>query len=272
MYIFFISLIIGIVQGITEFAPISSSGHTLILYKFLAVPKSIDIITLQIVVHFGTLLAIIMYFYRKIASYIQAFFLYPIKKDLGLRNNFFLSWYIIAATIPLGIIGFFFENMIENVVHTTYVVPITLIIGGILFILAEKYSQPRYRTLHELKLKDAVIIGTSQVLALIPGVSRSGITIITGMSRNLNRKLAAEFTFLLAIPTVAGVTVKKLLDFQSRTMQQDEILFYIIAGITSWFVGLIVIKFLLNYLANHSLKYFAYYRFALALLVIILLI
>lgn len=268
---YLMSILIGALQGITEFFPISSSAHTLIVYHYLEI-KNIDIIFLQVIVHFGTLCAILIYFRKKLAVYIVSLYQYFIKKTRTLENtnNVQIVFYLLIATIPLGLIGYFFEDYIENVVHQGFVVPFTLFIGGILFLGIDYIAKNKYSQLAQLQLPKALTIGIAQVLALIPGVSRSGITILTGMSLGLTRSLAAEFTFLLAIPTLAGVTLKKAIDLSSHQFQTGEFPFYIIAFVTSFIVGFFAIKYLLKYLKNHSLRIFGWYRILLALLLLFL--
>lgn len=268
---YLMSFIIGALQGITEFFPISSSGHTLLLYHYLNI-KNIDIIFLQVIVHFGTLCAIIIYFRKKLLEYLQAIYQYFLKRKKTAENmqNVRIVFLLILATIPLGVLGFLFEGYIENVVHQEAIVPFTLLIGGVLFLIIDKFASNKFSELKQLQINNTFLIGLAQVIALIPGVSRSGITILAGMGLGLTRSLAAEFTFLLAIPTLTGVTLKKAIDLSTHQFQSGELQFYVIALFTSFSVGFFAIKYLLKFLEHHSLKIFGWYRIVLAIIIFLI--
>lgn len=272
------SIIFGVIQGLTEFLPISSSAHTLIAYDLFDI-SNLNIITLQVALHFGTLISIIIYFRKKLIIYIKALFssIFRLKnlssKSIKSKEKKSITfeekiiWYIVLATIPIAVFGYFFEDFIENNIHSASIIPITLTIVAILFIISESYAK-QSKDFTKITGKNAVIIGISQILALIPGVSRSGITIITGMGLQLKRNAAAEFTFLLAIPTIFGITLKKIIDFLNLETIPNNLWVYIVSACTAGIVGFFCIKYFLKFLANNSLKCFAYYRIVLAIIII----
>lgn len=260
------SIILGIIQGATEFIPVSSTGHLVIFHQFFTSPL-INNLTFDVILHAGTLLALIIYFYREIIELIRGFILSifrpNIRKDFSQR----LSWFIIAGTIPVGLIGYFFGDFIENNLRQVPVVIFSLVIVAILFIIIEKFIKS-VRSLEVINLGDSLFIGFAQVLSLIPGVSRSGITIIAGLSKKLTRESSAKFAFLLAIPAILGATIKLL-----STFNLNEFNFVYVLGFISAFVsGLISIKFLMKFLKNHSLIGFAIYRLVLAVVLLIIFI
>lgn len=263
-------LIIGIIQAFTEFLPISSSAHTLIIYSFLNI-ANIDIVLLEVVIHFGTLCAIVLYFRKQLWEYINSLYRTFFKKNTTeidkINNNSVKVLFV--GIIPVGIIGYFFQDFIEQFLHNEKILPFTLILVAILFIITEKYAKQQKGSLQEITWKDALLIGSAQVIALIPGTSRSGITIITGMGQGFSRKLAAEFTFLLAIPTIFGITLKKFFDISINNFTSQEFIFYGTAFFISFILGYVVIKYFLAFLGRHSLRPFAYYRIILGILLII---
>lgn len=264
------SIILGIVQGLTEFLPVSSSGHLLIAHD-LWHWEFVDNLSFDVALHLGTLLALVIYFWKDIVRYIVAFLRslakWNLKNDLEQR----FAWYILVASIPAGLFGFAFESTIDEKLRNLWLVAILLIGVGFLFLFAEKYFTKR-KEIKELSWADAIIIGLAQVLALAPGISRSGITLVAGLSRGLKREAAARFTFLLSIPVVAGAGAKKMLDAYQGNLGGSEWVNLLIGALTAGIVGYAVIKWLLNYLANHSLKVFAYYRFVIGAAVIIYLL
>lgn len=270
MNAFISSLIIGFIQGVTEFFPISSSGHTLLIYSLLGVTE-FDIVRMQIFVHFGSFCALVVYFRKVLIRYTASVFrcLFRFSRSAVDYENVRLVILLLISVIPIGIFGFLFQPYIENTLHEATVVPISLIIVAFLFILVEWRGRQNRLSLSNIKLIDALIIGFSQIFSLIPGVSRSGITIVTGMSRDLKRSVAAEFTFMLAIPTLLGITLKKFLDISTETITSVEIFYYGTGFLVSFVIGFLSIKFLLVLLKKYPLTYFAYYRILLAIIVII---
>ncbi len=266
---YLLAVLAGAIQGFTEFIPVSSSGHLVLFHNIFGFDFS-DSLLFDVFLHLGTMIALIAFFYKEIIFLLLAFFKsikhWNIKNDKDQR----LAWMIIAGTVPAVIAGFFFESIIENYFHNSsisiLVVAISLIAVGLLFFWVEKMAK-KQKIINDIRLKDSLFIGIAQAIALIPGVSRSGITIIAGMARDFKREQAARFSFLLSIPIIAGAGLKSILSVSSWS---DVSIGLIIVGfLTSALTGYIAIKFLLNFLSNHSLKAFAWYRLIIGLLILV---
>lgn len=259
------AIIFGITQGITEFVPVSSSGHLLILHRFIDLPVNNEL-AFDVAVHFATLISLVIFFRRDILmllkSWIYSFF--------GKKNAYSkLSWLLLIGTIPAGLAGFMFNDFIENKLRSPFVVIAALAVIGAAFIAAEKYCAKRDEMI-SLDCRKALLIGIAQSLALIPGTSRSGITIIAGLVTGLKREEAVRFSFLLSIPIVLGAGLKEMPEFLSADYAADEKGVLAIAFCAAFLSGLAAIKFLLNYSKNNGLKPFAYYRIILALVLLLL--
>lgn len=265
---FFDAIILGAIQGLGEFLPISSSGHLLLTHYFLDYNVA-NSLTFDVALHIGTLIALLLYFWRDIltliAGFIKSFRTRPLTPELK------LPWLIIIAAIPAAIAGGLFDSFFESI-RNPWVVVSTFIIFGLTFLWIEKIRSNASNAVGDMRWTTALGIGIAQVVSLIPGVSRSGITIISGMYAGLSRKEAARFTFLLSIPVVAGAAAKKLFDLKDAGIPQDERTAMLVGIATAAVVGYAVIRFLLRYLANHTLRVFAYYRFAIAVIVAVLLL
>ncbi len=265
----FYSIIFGIVQGLTEFLPVSSSGHLVILHHFLDFNIA-DSLGFDVALHLGTLFALFIFFWSDIIRLVKAFFIslakWNFKEDVDQR----LAWLIFLATIPAAIAGYFLENMVETVFRSVNVVVIALIVGALLFFLFEKLGKKTVK-IDKLGWKGALVIGLAQVLALIPGISRSGITIIAGLGFNLKREEAARFSFLMAMPIIFGAALKKTLDLISQGLN-GELLIFVIGFSVSLIFGYFCVKYFLRYLKNNSLNVFGIYRILLAFIIILLLI
>jgi undecaprenyl-diphosphatase len=260
--VYTLAIILGLIQALTEFLPISSSAH-LILARGTLDFGFVDGLTFDVGLHVGTLLAIILYFHRDIAGLIRGFF--STFKGVDFRNNADqrLAWYIAAASVPAAVFGFFFETQIEVYFRNPTVIVFTLVIGAVLFLLAERFTKQR-GDISTLSFGGAMLVGVAQATALIPGVSRSGITIVAGMTQRLERAEAARFSFLLGAPALAGAGLKKGLDMAGQEFIGAEYVVLFIGMLTAAVAGWLVIKFLLNFLRKHRLDVFAYYRFVLA--------
>lgn len=249
------ALILGIVQGLTELLPVSSSGHLYLLSEFFFKWEISD--SFDIALHFGTLLAICIFFFKDWINLIKGGWNKVFKKEDSLDGRIF--WYIVAATIPAGIIGLVFEHYLEEYLRAPLIVATALIVMGILLYIVDKKSKAEYNY-ETMSFKQAFLIGISQVLAFIPGVSRSGATITVGRALKVDRESVAKYTFLLSTPIVFAATILKIFDFQFSIA-------FFIGVLASFLVGIIVIKFLMEYLKKGSFKIFAIYRVALGLLV-----
>ncbi len=264
----FLALLAGAVQGITEFLPISSSAHLIIFQNFSNFEVENNL-TFNIALHLGTLLALILFFYKDILELIKNFILSLYQPNF--KNNFQqrLPWLLVLGTIPAVIFGFLLEDLIDTYLYSSdlgiWIIALMLILIGFLFIVMEKIAIQK-KEISDIKWQDSLLIGFGQALALIPGTSRSGITIIAGLTRGLKREQAARFSFLLSIPITAGVCLKKMLDIFIYGGVDWPIFSLGIAS--SLIVGYFVLGFLLKYLSSHSLRVFAYYRFGLAIILI----
>ena len=251
------AIILGVVQGLTELLPVSSSAHLYLLSEYFfkwTISDSFDI-----ALHFGTLLAICIFFFKDWISLIKGGFNKVFKKEDSTEGRIF--WYIVAATIPAGIIGIVFEHYLEGYLKQPLIVATALIVMGILLYVVDKKSKSEV-SYENMTFKQAFLIGISQVLAFIPGVSRSGATITVGRALKVDRESVAKYTFLLSTPIVFAATVLKIFDFQF------SVAFF--AGVlTSFLVGLAVIKFLMEFTKKRNFKVFAIYRVLLGIVVYI---
>jgi len=260
--IVYLAIILGLIQALTEFLPISSSGHLLLARAALDFDV-VDGLTFDVAVHVGTLAAIVVYFRREIGEVTRGFLRTFVRPNLRDDVEQRLAWYVIAACIPAGLAGALFETQIEIYFRHPGVVVFTLAAGAVLFLAVERWCRP-HKTFDEITLRGALFIGLLQTLALIPGVSRSGITIAGGMIVRLRREEAARFSFVMASPLLAGAGLKKGLDLVGQPMGQPEIVALVVGVLTSGLAGWLVIRFLIGFLRRHGLYVFAYYRFVLA--------
>ncbi|MFA6027825.1 MAG: undecaprenyl-diphosphate phosphatase [Patescibacteria group bacterium] len=252
----FYSIIFAIVQGITEFLPVSSSGHLIILHDIFDMHLTSDL-AFDVALHAGTFFAILIYFYRDLVKFYKTS-----PRTLVL---------ICMGAIPAGVVGYFLEDFIDSSLRSLNVIIVMLVAVGVLLIVAEKYHKPLL-TLKHLTWQQTLTIGIAQIFALVPGTSRSGITIIAGIATNLKRREAAEFAFLIGLPIFGLATLKKVWDLSQVGVAAHEWTVILIGFFVSGVVGFFVIKYLLKFLDKYSLKWFAYYRFALAFVLIIYLL
>lgn len=263
------SIILGVIQGVTEFLPISSTGHLIIFHDLLNF-SMIDDLNFDVAMHLGTLSSLLIFFSKDLSKYIIAFF-----RSITKQKNFSdldqkLAWLIILGAIPAGLAGWLFEDIVEQYLRSSWVVALSLIVVGIIFLIVEK-DDKKNKDLSQLKLVNAVLIGLAQAVALIPGVSRSGITIAAGLNQKFKREEAAKFSFLIAIPVIFGAGFKKMLELSNIELSINEIIILLIGFLTALVSGYFSIKYLLKYLKYHSLNIFAYYRFFIGSIIIILL-
>lgn len=245
------ALILGVVQGITEFLPVSSTAHLILFPWFFNWSGEVDTLTFDVALHAGTLLALILYFWR---NWLELIF----KKQR-------LFGLILVASIPAGIAGFFLNDIAENDLRKPQIISIMLIAVGFIMLIAEKAN--KHKDIEKTGFKDAVIIGIAQAIAIIPGVSRSGITISAGLFRGFEREAAARFSFLLSTPLIAGATLLHLKKLMA-THNSHNVQLFTIGLIASSITGFIAIKFLLNFLKKYPLNLFVYYRFILSVVII----
>ncbi|MEW6571600.1 MAG: undecaprenyl-diphosphatase UppP [Nitrospirota bacterium] len=244
------ALILGIVQGVTEFFPISSTAHLILFPWFFGWSGDIDTLSFDVALHAGTLAALVLCFWRDWV-------------DLIFRKRRIL-FLIVLASVPAGVTGFMLNDLAEDALRSPFLISIMLITVGVVMLISEKSN--RHRNVESARLLDALVIGIAQALAIIPGVSRSGITISAGLFTGLEREAAARFSFLLSTPIIAGATLLHLSEILHNPLNYDIKLFS--AGIaTSFVTGFLAIKFLLNFLRKHPLNIFVYYRFILSAII-----
>lgn len=259
-------IFLGIVEGITEWLPISSTGHMILVDEFLKLKVSESFKEMFfVVIQLGAILAVLYIYFHKLNPFSP-------KKNKREKHQTFILWFkVIVACLPAGIIGILFDDWIDKVFYNYFVVAITLIVYGILFIYIENTNENRdtkYTSLQKLPYKTAFIIGLFQVLALIPGTSRSGATIVGAMLIGTSRVVATEFTFFLAIPVMLGASGLKLLKFGFNFTGTEAVLLAT-GTFVSFIVSVFAIKFLVGYIKKNDFKPFGYYRIALGVLVLL---
>ena len=265
------AVFLGIVQGLTEFLPVSSSGHLLLGQYFLGLNQDRFGLSFDVALHMGTLVAVVSYFWRDLIRMALAFFRSFGHRDLANDPDQRLAYLVLASTVPAALIGFLFEGFFESTVRSPWVVVFNFVLVGILFLVAEAGGSHR-RLASKLGFGEAFGIGLAQATALVPGVSRSGATITLGLFLGLRREEAARFSFLMSIPIIAGAGGLQLGEVLASGMGAHDWLLFVAGFFTSALVGYFTIRFLLDYLTHHSLRVFAYYRFAVAAVVAVLLL
>lgn len=259
-------IILGIVEGITEWLPISSTGHLILVEEFIKLDMSKSFISMfNVVIQLGAIMAVVVIYFHKLNPFSP-------KKTQKQKMMTIQLWIkVLIASVPAAIIGLLFDDYIDEHFMNYVVVAITLILYGVLFILVEKRNEtikPVARRLSDLSIKMVLIIGCFQVLALIPGTSRSGATIIGGLLIGASRSVAAEFTFFLAIPVMFGASFLKLLKFGFH-FTGIEFVLLLLGCAVSFGVSVVAIKFLMKYIKNHDFKAFGYYRIVLGIIVLL---
>jgi len=266
----FQALVMGIVQGLTEFLPVSSSGHLVIVpYLFGWDDPFINSLAFSVMLHMGTLIALLVYFRADWVRLVPAGF--AAIRDRSFRDDpdRRLAWLLLAATIPAAIVGFLLNDLIETSFRQVGLVAVTLVIGGVILWLADHLS-PRTKGVGDVTFPVAFGIGVAQALALIPGISRSGISISAGRVAGLDREAAARFSFLMATPVTLGAGIfeaRKLLSGEAGVAVEPLPL--VVGLVAALIAGLLAIRFMLSYLRTRSLDIFVWYRFALAAVVLI---
>ncbi len=265
------AIFLGVVQGLTEFLPVSSSGHLLLGQYFLGMDQDRFGLTFDAAIHTGTVLAVISYFWRDLLRMAGAF-LRSLRGPNFEERDQRMAYLILVATVPAGVIGLLFQNFFEgDRVRSPWLVAFNLVLVGVLFIVGEVVGRQN-RTSDKLGFKEALAIGLAQTVALFPGVSRSGGTITLGLFLGLRRDEAARFSFLMSVPITTAAALLSLAEAFGSGIDAGDALLFVAGSVTSGVVGYLAIRFLLNYLAGHSLRVFAYYRFALAAVVVLLLL
>jgi undecaprenyl-diphosphatase len=262
---FFYAIFLGLLQGVTEFLPISSSGHLALVQFFLDIEGGGMVF--DVALHLGTLLGVIIYFRR---DFIRMFIALVKPQVLGqeARRERLLALYICIGTIPAVVAGYLLKDFVETVFRAPVLIAGLLAGGGLLLLLTDKLGKQQ-RSLKNIGLADVAIIGMFQALALMPGVSRSGITMTAGLMMGLNRMSAARFSFLLSAPVILGAGVYNLPAIIRQGSEPGQQGLYLAGFIAAAVSGYLVIAFLLRFVQSHSFAVFAYYRFILAGLVLL---
>lgn len=257
------AIILGLIQGLTEFIPISSSGHLVIAQTFMSGASNHLFLEW---INLGTVLALIIFFWRRITRTLRTI---AVDRDYRLALN------VIIAMVPAGLIGFFFADIIETnpFFGSVWTVVVTLAVVGVLLVVVERLPKlSEVKVLEKLPKSRALAIGLAQVLALIPGTSRSGSTIITGRLMGLKAADAAEFSFLVSIPIMLGVIAKLLIKGGDRAYMFDNFWPLMVGNVVALVSGLLAVGFLMRYLETRSLAIFGYYRIALAAVLLVILL
>ena len=255
-------IIIGIVEGITEWLPISSTGHMILLDEFIKLNITNEFKEMFLVfIQLGAILAVLMVFFNKIN---------PLnKKQEALKDTFKLWLMVIISCLPAAIIGLLFDDWVYEHFYNSITVALALIIYGIIFILVErKQKKEKINSLKVITVKTALLIGLFQLLAIIPGTSRSGATIVGGLLLGMNRSIITEYTFILALPVMMGASLLKILKF-GFVFTSTEIIILVVGMITAFIISFLTVKYLLKYVKKHDFKIFGWYRIVLGLIIII---
>lgn len=265
------AVLFGIVEGVTEWLPISSTGHLILLDEFIALNMSDAFKSMfDVVIQLGAILAVIVLFFHKLNPFS------PSKTGEEKKQTWQLWFKVIAAIIPSGIVGVLFDDWMDENLHNGIVVSVALIVYGIAFILVERRRQGKFlntaavSSVYDITYKTALIIGLFQCLSLIPGTSRSGSTILGAIMIGVGRSAGAEFSFFMAIPTMLGASAIKLLKFMLSGVSATgtEVGVLVVGCVVSFIVSLLVIKGLMQYVRSHSFSAFGVYRIVLGIIVL----
>lgn len=273
------AILFGIVEGITEWLPISSTGHMILVDQFVHLDVSNEFYKMfEVVIQLGAIMAVVLLFWNKLWPFCMKKVRDSSKKSLSFKEGALEMWIkIIIACIPAAIVGLLFDDKIDELFYHPAPVAIALIVVGILFILVERYkkdSKPIMCSIKDLTYKAVIIIGLFQVLAAVfPGTSRSGATIIGALLIGVSRATAAEFTFFLAVPVMFGASLLKAVKYVAAgvTITSAEIGILIIGTLVAFIVSIFVIKFLMEYIKKHDFQVFGWYRILLGILVLLIL-
>ncbi len=249
------TIVLGIIEGITEFLPISSTGHMVVASSFMGIADDNFTKLFEVAIQLGAILSVIVLYWKR-------FF-----QTIGFYYK------LVVAFIPAAIFGVLFSKQIDNFLGNATIVGFALLIGGIIFLFVDKWFDEKKAKISESPgYLSAFIIGIFQCLAMVPGVSRSAATIIGGMSQKLTRKAAAEFSFFLAVPTMFAATAKKLLDYYQSgfPLTSHQLGLLALGNVIAFLVALVAIKSFIAYLSNHGLKIFGYYRIIAGIVILIL--
>lgn len=238
-------IVLAIVEGLTEFLPVSSTGHMIIASSLMGIQSDEFVKLFTVAIQLGTILSVVVLYFKRFFQRIDLYFK------------------LFVAFLPAVVFGLLFAKKIDALLESPLAVAISLVAGGFILLYVDKwFNKPSIETTDEISYSTAFKIGLMQCIAMIPGVSRSGATIVGGMAQKLNRKVAAEFSFFLALPTMLGATLKKLYDFykEGYTLNSTEISLLALGNLIGFIVAIIAIKYFIDYLAKHGFKMFGWYR------------
>ena len=259
---------LGITQGVTEFAPVSSSGHLIIvpwLFGWTILQNSELNKTFDVALHVGTLIGALVYFRHDVARYLAAWIRSIRRRSIASADER-LAWALVVGTIPGALAGALFESVIEDKLGQPWLIAVMLIVFGVILVVVDS-AAPIRRRMADLSVRDGLVMGVAQAVALQPGVSRSGVTITAGRALGLDRESAARFSFLLALPIIAGAGILKGIDLAGSGLPAGMAWPFVWGMVASAVSGFLVIAFLLAYLRRHSFVVFLVYRVAVAILV-----
>jgi len=271
------TIILGIVEGVTEWLPISSTGHLILVEEFLNLNKSDEFKEMfDVVIQLGAIMAVVVIFWKKLWPFGRKNNAHPLNKTpFGkmIKTDIFMMWFkVLVACLPAAVIGLVLDDWIDEHLYNPWTVAIALIVFGIAFIIIENWNKgrkPKINTIAELGFNTAFIIGVFQLIAAIfPGTSRSGATIVGALLIGVSRTVAAEFTFYLAIPVMFGASLLKLVKF-GFNFSGSELAVLLTGMVVAFLVSIVVIKFLMDYIKKHDFKVFGWYRIVLGILVLI---
>lgn len=271
------AVLFGIVEGITEWLPISSTGHMILLNEFVKLDVSEEFWEMfLVVIQLGAILAVVLLFWNKIWPFGKKNNRHPVKREGFLsycKKDIWVLWFkIIVACLPAAVVGLLFDEFFESLFYNSICVAIALIVFGVGFILIEnrnKGKRAKIRTLSDITFTTALIIGMFQLIAAIfPGTSRSGATILGALLIGVSRTVAAEFTFFLAIPVMLGASLLKIVKF-GFSFSENEVMVLVTGMVTAFLVSVVVIRFLMGYIKKHDFKVFGWYRIVLGAVVLL---
>lgn len=259
------TILIGIVEGITEWLPVSSTGHMILLEEFVHLNVTEEFMKMfNVVIQLGAIFAVIVLFFPKLWPFTT-------KENGWIKKDTWMMWFkVIVGVLPAAVLGLLFDDMLDAMFYNYQTVSVTLILYGVLFILVENWNKkrkPKIRTIQDLSFKTAFLIGMFQVLSLIPGTSRSGATILGALILGCSRYIGAEFSFFLAIPVMFGASLLKILKF-GFSFSGAEVAILLTGMITAFIVSMVCIKLLMGYVKKHDFKVFGYYRIVLGVIVL----
>ena len=262
----FQAIVLGIVQGLTEFLPVSSSGHLILVPWLLGWPD--PGLTFDMALHLGTAAALLGYFWREWLTLGRAVLAGLTSAEARKAPHWRLAWMIVLGSVPAAVIGLLFEDVIEQNVRQPAMIGALLILFGLVLFAADRLGR-RDRNLGDVGFRDAIVVGCAQAIALLPGVSRSGITITAALARGLDRAAAARFSFLLSAPIIIGAALFKLRVLAKAPPTGSELVAFVVGTVAAAIVGALAIGFLLRYLQRSSMALFVWYRVAAGTLILV---